>query len=77
MNPSHSLPEHLSADDEAVAGVPVSAGIAPEMRWFIAISLLIIFTQGAFCAAASHFGRIFPANASTKIPLDKPFELPY
>jgi hypothetical protein len=49
-----------------------SAGIAPVMWLFIALSLVVICMQAAFVIGSSGMGHTWPAGDSTKIQLPEP-----
>jgi hypothetical protein len=56
-------------------GLPASAGIAAEVKYFIAVSVLLALMQGAFVEISSVFGRVWPSAHSATIPLP-PSHLP-
>ena len=70
MSESHDAhDQHADEGGTADYPIPVSAGIAPQMRWFLVIAMLVVIMQGTFVVLASGFGRVFPSANSVKVPL--------
>ena len=59
----HALPD-MSAEP-----LPASGGISVGIKILIVGGVLLAIMQGSFVAAASPFGRVWPAADSAKIPL--------
>ena len=49
--------------------LPESGGIAAGFKVLLVVGTLLVIMQGSFVAAASGFGRIWPAANSDKVEL--------
>jgi len=70
MNGHEAAPHAGEAHDDV--GIPVSKGPPTSLVAFAALSLLIVFGQGAAVCFASNFGKVFPSINSTKCKLPAP-----
>jgi hypothetical protein len=52
--------------------LPVSAGITLGVKLLILGGLVLALTQGLLTVIGSPFGRVWPAEASARIPLPPP-----
>ena len=65
MSEQHAGP-HEGLDDVEIRK---SAGIAPSMILFLALSLIVICVQSGFVIVASPYWKAWPATDAVKAPL--------
>jgi hypothetical protein len=58
-------------DPKPAAGIPVSAGIPPLIRWSGLIGLVAIIIVVGMVIATSRYGHVWPSMDSTRIQLEQ------
>lgn len=60
---------HGSAADSHAAPVPAGGTITMGVKLLVVGGVLLSIMQGMFVGLSSHYGRVWPSEASTKVPL--------